>query len=54
MQNRKTASNARIAHNYIWDPPGRGEEYRPTIDNYGIVFTFVAETGARQTEVESA
>jgi len=54
MQSKKTASKARIAFNYIRDGPEWDEEYRPAIDNHGIVFTFVAETGARRTEAESA
>ena len=53
MQNRENASKARIAHSYIRDGAEWDEEYRPTIDNYGTVFTFVAETGARRTETES-
>jgi hypothetical protein len=53
MQYRKNVSKARIVHNYIRDGPGWDEEYHPTIDNFGTVFTFVAETGARRTEVES-
>jgi len=54
MQHRETASKARIAYNYIRDNPEWDKEYGPTIGIYGLAFTFVAETGARRTEVDSA